>query len=275
MRATWSRKDSPNDLDWNGAAFCVHFPLFWVRKSLSAGITFHAYLDSNFHEHASSWLLSKAKTCVSCGNLQRISLVFWRHRPPKHLENLCTHLIQGVQQCGFVTINPSAAICCQGLVYMRAGVNPSCCGALAYDSFHHICCDGKLHRQSPENAVQCCSQETFDARQASCESGQVTTKARKSAASDQILNRISSTWCYCKSLLAIWTEGHRALQGGALRPENFVAWDTPTVWGTCTRFQSKTWTAQNTKQTHERSLCRSFVCRRRPICEKIRCPHEL
>lgn len=100
---------------------------------------------------------------------------------------------KGIQRCGFVTIKTSAAICCQGLVYVRAGIRPACCGHVAFDAFHQLCCDGRLQRKpAPGSAVQCCRDQSFDVRKALCQDGQVSHKTPKLAPEHFALQAICS-----------------------------------------------------------------------------------
>lgn len=58
---------------------------------------------------------------------------------------MCNYLSE--MKCGSAVVNPATTICCGGIVYVRTGVRPACCGKVGFDAKHRVCCNGKIVRK--------------------------------------------------------------------------------------------------------------------------------
>ena len=76
-------------------------------------------------------------------------------------------------RCIDFNMNPAATLCCNGIVYIKSGHEPGCCGYIGYDNRDSICCGNKvLPRRG--HVTHCCGDKAYDASLDICENGLVS-----------------------------------------------------------------------------------------------------
>lgn len=80
-------------------------------------------------------------------------------------------------KCGSMEINAAVMICCNGLVYVKSGVQPACCGSVGYDHHHYYCCAHKtIMRRDRYKLPRCCGESGYDALHDVCVDGYVNKR---------------------------------------------------------------------------------------------------